>query len=117
MSRLQVPNQLNVGAQRINTIDAFPSAGTLVSSQGAQTMIYGGLTKLEWMAGMVASGVKKVPWTPEEIVDEWMAGMVASGVKKVPWTPEEIVDIAQDILAECERRQNATQKQNGESQT
>src|SRR5262245_11928608 len=97
MSRLQVPNQLNVGAQRINTIDAFPSAGTLVSSQGAQTMIYGGLTKLEWMAGMVAAG--------------------DTGSEETFLTPDEIVDQAEYILAECERRQNATQKQNGESQS
>lgn len=61
---------------------AIPVNGTM------QLRAIGGLTKLEWMAGMVAGGNWRLEGSCEESV-----GFV--------------VDIAQTILSECDRRQNA----------
>lgn len=72
----------------LGTPNAFPVSQVVPEPDGAKLMLFGGLSKLEWMAGMVAAG-----------------GEVASDYDGNDSFA--IVDRAAAILAECQERMNA----------
>lgn len=88
-NRIKTPGQVDIECTSIPAPSAFPLYMTLNTPTGPKLIAWGGLSKLEWMSGMVASCAG---WEKTHLV----------------------VDIAQQILDECERRQNGTQKGNGQ---
>lgn len=88
-----------VGCQDVDTARAFPVSVAIQVNGAAQIISFGGLTKLEWMAGQIAAAV----WTPCGSLGDYS-----------PPSEKMVVDYAESILAECERRQHAAKNQNGE---
>ena len=86
-----------VGCQDVDTARAFPVSVAVQVNGAAQIISFGGLTKLEWMAGQIAG----IGWLDTDDVAPTEAAAI-------------IVDYAAYILAECERRQHAAKNQNGE---
>ena len=80
----QQPVEQRLKLQHLNTPNAFPVSQIVPEPDGAKLMLFGGLTKLEWMSGLIASG--------DEMSDDFS-----------------IVDRAASILAECQERMNAAQ--------
>ena len=63
-NRLHVPGQVQVGCNQIATTQAFPSTLPVAGSTTLQAIVFGGLTKLEWMVGQIDDG----RGTPGDIV-------------------------------------------------
>jgi hypothetical protein len=94
-ARIKTPGQVDIACTALHGPNAHPVAMHLNTPDGPRLVTWGGLSKLEWMAGMVASSV---------------------GVDDL--SPEEIVERAKHILAqcaECERGQNGTTTENAEN--
>ena len=77
--------------QHLKTPNAFPVSQIVPEPDGAKVMMFGGLTKLEWMAGQVAAG------------NDWDA-KVSEGYVLPEGYVYVIVDRAAAILEECEAR-------------
>lgn len=109
-NRVKVPGQVNVECTAIPAPNAFPLIMTLNMPDGPKCVAWGGLTKLEWMAGMVAaSAINLLPPNKDSLAS------VVGGMQEIQIdVATEVCSIAQAILAECERRQHATQKGNGQ---
>ena len=52
-NRLHVPGQVQVGCNHIPTTQAFPSTLPVSGPTTLQAIVFGGLTKLEWMVGQI----------------------------------------------------------------
>ena len=88
-NRIAVPGRIEIACKAVPGPGAYPVHVTIAPpGEGPQIVVFGGLTKLEWMAGQAVSGN--------------LGYLNSSGE---PASAVEIVDVAQAILAECERRQ------------
>lgn len=88
-NRVKIPGQVDIACVHMAAPSAYPSTMVLNMPEGPKAIAFGGLSKLEWMSGMVISGFDILP------------------------VADVIVDLAASILAECERRQHAAQEGNG----
>jgi hypothetical protein len=87
-NRLIRPGSMNIEATHAPGPLAQPAMVTMQSPDGIKVLTLGGLTKVETLAGQIYAGLKARPHTPADQV------VLRS------------VDIAEAILAECERRRN-----------
>lgn len=78
--RIIAPGQLNVTLQNVDGPLADPATLQIPAADGIKVVTFGGLTKLEALAGQIVGHVKE---------------------------PSVAVDMAQEILDECKRRQTA----------
>lgn len=84
--------------EHLNTPNAFPVTQIVPEPDGAKLMLFGGLSKLEWMAGQVAAGER-----------------IGNGFEDDGDTFA-IVDKAASILAECQERMNAAMVSGGDTE-
>ena len=86
-NRIAVPGRVQIACKAVAGPGAYPVHVTIAPpGEGPQIVVFGGLTKLEWMAGQV--------------------------IGHTPLRAGEAVDYAQEVLAECERRQTQERAEN-----
>lgn len=87
------PNAVNIETTYAPGVLAQPTAVTLQAPDGLKVLIVGGLTKVEQLAGQIASGLFRVR---DHDIDH---------------ITTTAVNAAESILAECERRTKERQQQ------
>lgn len=100
--RVAIPGQVGIGVTVHPGPNAHPAAVQLQGNGGVQMHIFGGLTKLEQIAGMVASRME------ERLTTMGDGPQVASNVDYIA---SRSVVIAQAVLAECEKAHRAAQSE------
>jgi len=101
-SRLQIPGQLKVNCHHQDGPTAHPITTAVPTQGGLELLAFGGLTKLEYIAGQIAGHIELRGLH----VREYPNVEAAVPVERIASAS---VSLAEAVLAECQKRQTAIQ--------